>query len=264
MDMLWRGTLSFELVNLPIRLYPATRKRQVEFRLLHEPDLAPIQYLKICSAEQEPVAHDEIVRGYPLDGEWVTVTDEELQRVAPRLTRTIEIRDFVDRHEIDPLYYRRPYFLVPDEGGEEAFVMLREAIRRSGKVGVAVFVLMHREHLGIVRAGEEAILLETLHFPEELIDERTLELPTQTRMREGDIRLAVDVIRGLSRPFDPSRYRNQYREEVLELLRRKAEGRLPAELEARPAPEPTPVIDLTRRLRESLDRLRSAGERRAA
>lgn len=263
MEMLWTGTLSFELVNIPIRLYKAARTRRVEFRLLHEKDLAPIQYRKVCSAEQEPVMDEEIVRGIEVDGEWVTVTDDELARLAPRLTRTIEIRDFVDLREIDPVYYRKPYFLAPDEGGEEAYVMLREAIRRSGKVGVAEFVLMHREHLAVIRAGEEALLVETLHYPEELIDERELEVPAQTRLREGEIRMATDLIRNLSRTFDPSRYRNDYRARVLELLRGKAQGRLPERLELPPPPEPTPVVDLTRRLRESLDRLGGAGRRAA-
>lgn len=263
MEMLWTGTLSFELVNIPIRLYKAARTRRVEFRLLHEKDLAPIQYRKVCSAEQEPVMDEEIVRGIEVGGEWVTVTDDELARLAPRLTRTIEIRDFVDLREIDPVYYRKPYFLAPDEGGEEAYVMLREAIRRSGKVGVAEFVLMHREHLAVIRAGEEALLVETLHYPEELIDERELEVPAQTRLREGEIRMATDLIRNLSRTFDPSRYRNDYRARVLELLRGKAQGRLPERLELPPPPEPTPVVDLTRRLRESLDRLGGAGRRAA-
>ncbi len=263
MEMLWTGTLSFELVNIPIRLYKAARTRRVEFRLLHEKDLAPIQYRKVCSAEQEPVMDEEIVRGIEVDGEWVTVADDELARLAPRLTRTIEIRDFVDLREIDPVYYRKPYFLAPDEGGEEAYVMLREAIRRSGKVGVAEFVLMHREHLAVIRAGEEALLVETLHYPEELIDERELEVPAQTRLREGEIRMATDLIRNLSRTFDPSRYRNDYRARVLELLRGKAQGRLPERLELPPPPEPTPVVDLTRRLRESLDRLGGAGRRAA-
>ncbi len=263
MEMLWTGTLSFELVNIPIRLYKAARTRRVEFRLLHEPDLEPIQYRKVCSAEQEPVPDDEIVRGIKVEGEWVTVTDEELASLAPQLTRTIEIRDFVDLHEIDPIYYRKPYFLAPDEGGEEAYVMLREAIRRSGKVGVAEFVLVQREHLAVVRAGEEALLLETLHYPEELIDERELDVPTQTRLREGEIRMATDLIRNLSRPFDATRYRNDYRARVLELLRGKAEGRLPPKLEAPPPPEPTPVVDLTRRLRESLERSQSEGRRAA-
>ncbi len=263
MDMLWHGTLSFELVNVPIKLYEAARKRRVEFRLLHEKDLAPIQYLKVCSAEQEPVPDEEIVRGIRIDGEWVTVIDEELARLAPRPTRTIEVRDFVDPHEIDPVFYRKPYFLAPDEGGEEAYVMLREALRRSGKVGIAEFVLMHREHLAVVRPGEEALLLETLYYPEELIDERELGLPTATRLREGEIRMATELIRSLSRPFDASRYRNDYRARVLDLLRGKAEGRLPPRLEAPPAPKPTPVVDLTRRLRESLERVRGEGRRAA-
>lgn len=262
MKMLWHGTLSFELVNIPIQLYEATRKRRIEFRLLHEKDLAPIQYLKLCSEEQEPVADEEIVRGYRIGGQWVTIEDEELDRLAPALTRRIEIRDFVDLHEIDPVYFRRPYYLAPGDGGEEAYVMLREAIRRSGKVGIAAFVLMHREHLAVVRTGTEALIVETLHYPEELIDERELEVPAGTRLREGEIRMAVELIRNLSSPFDAARYRNEYRAQVLELIRRKAEGRLPPELEAPRAPEATPVVDLTRRLRESLERLE--GERRRA
>lgn len=263
MDMLWHGTLGFELVHIPIKLYKATRKRRVEFRLLHEPDLAPIRYLKVCSAEQTPVPDEEIVRAVEVDGQWVTVADEELARLAPHLTRTIEIRDFVDLREIDPVFYRKPYYLAPDEGGEEAYVVLREALRRSGKVGIAEFVLLHREHLAVVRPGDEALLVETLHYPEELIDERELELPTGTRLREGEIRMATELIRNLAMGFDATRYRNEYRARIIELLRGKAEGRLPPALETPPAPEPTPVADLTERLRKSLERATGAGRRAA-
>lgn len=264
MDMLWRGTVTFELVNIPIRLYEAVRKRQVAFRLLHEPDLAPIQYLKVCSEEEVPVPAEEIVRGYPMDGQWVVVTDEELQRAAPVLTRSIEVREFVDLHEIDPIFFRRPYYLAPDEGGEESYVMFREAIRRSGKVGIAEFVLMHREHLAVLRPRGEALVLETLHYPEELIDERELALPTTTVLQEGEIRMAVELIQRLARPFEPECYRNEFRARVLELIREKAEGRLPPELVPPPLPEPTPIVDLTRRLRESLDRVDRGEHRRAA
>lgn len=263
MEMIWRGTLAFELVHVPIRLYKATRKRRIAFRLLHEPDHSPIRLRRVCEEEDREVPDDEIVRGYPLEDGWIVMDDEELERAAPRLTRSVRIRDFVAEHEVDPVLYRSPYYIAPEPGAEEPYVMLREAIRRSGKVGVAEFVLMHREHLAVIRAGEEALLVETLHYPEELIDERELEVPAQTRLREGEIRMATDLIRNLSRTFDPSRYRNDYRARVLELLRGKAQGRLPERLELPPPPEPTPVVDLTRRLRESLDRLGGAGRRAA-
>lgn len=265
MKLLWHGSLVFELVNIPIRLFPATRRRRVEFRLLHEPDLAPIRMLRICSEEDRPVPDEEIVRGYDTGEGWIVVDPAELEAVAPILTRAIEIREFVDEHEIDPIYYSRPYYLAPDEGGEELYVMLREAIRRSGKVGVAEFVLMHRQHLAILRPRGEALVLETLYYPAELVDERELDLPVTTQLREGEIRMAVELIEHRSRrPFDITAYRDEYREQVLELLRERAEGRLPPELEPREPVEPTPVIDLTRRLRESLERVRRQGERRAA
>ena len=263
MDMLWHGTVRFGLVEVPIRLSSATRRRRVEFNLLHAPDQAPIRYWKACSKEDRRVPDDEIVRGYKLNDEWVTVDDDELDRIAPTLRRTIEIRDFVDLHEIDPVFFRRPYYLAPDEGGEEMYVMLREALRRSDKVGVAPFVLMRREHMAVIRTRGEARVVETLHYPEELIDERELELPAETRLREGEIRMAVELIRNLSTGFDPSRYPNEYRERVLDLIRSKARGKLPPELERpAPEPEPTPVVELKRRLRESVERSRE--ERRTA
>lgn len=264
MDLLWRGTLSFELVHVPIELYKATRRRAVQFRLLHEPDLAPIRYRKVCSAEDRPVPDEEIVRGYRIDGRWVIVEDEDLRRAAPTLTRSIRIREFVDLHEIDPTLYRTPYYLAAAEEGAELYVMLREAIRRSGKVGLAEFVLMHREHLAVVRTRGDALLLEALYYPEEIIDERELAPAAETRLREGEIRMAVQLIERRSRPFDPARYRNDYRARVLELIRQKAEGRLPPELVPTPAPTPTPIVDLTRRLRESLERVQRESRRRAA
>ena len=266
MELLWRGTLTFGLVNAPIRLYQAMRGRRIEFRLLHEPDRAPIRYLKVCSQEEREVPAEEIVRGYPADDGWLVVEDEELSRAAPTLTRTIDVREFVDLRDIDPIYFRKPYYVAPDEGGEDLYVLLREALRRSGKVGIAQFVLMHREHLAAVRVQGDALVVQTLYFPEELIPEGELALPAETRLREGDIRMGVELIGRLSHEFDASRYRNEYRERLLEILREKAEGRLPPELErpAPPPPRPTPVLDLTRRLRESLERVAEERRRRAA
>ncbi|HEY8470712.1 MAG TPA: Ku protein [Longimicrobiales bacterium] len=266
MELLWRGTLAFGLVQAPIRLYQAVRKRRIEFRLLHEPDRAPIRYLKVCSAEDRAVPDEEVVRGYDVDGGWIVVEDEELHRAAPTLTRSIEIRDFVDLRDIDPIFFRKPYYLAPDEGGEEPYVLMREALRRSGKVGIAQFVLMHREHLAAVRVQGDVLVVQTLYFPEELIPERELELPAEVRLREGDIRMGVELVARLSGDFEPGRYRNEYRERVLEILRQKAEGRLPPELE-RPTPappKPSPVLDLSRRLRESLERVAAERRRRAA
>lgn len=266
MELLWRGTLAFGLVHAPIRLYQAVRGRRIEFRLLHEPDRAPIRYLKVCSEEGREVPAEEIVRGYETEDGWLVVEDEELSRAAPTLTRTIDVREFVDLRDIDPIYFRKPYYVAPDEGGEDLYVLLREALRRSGKVGIAQFVLMHREHLAAVRVQGDALVVQTLYFPEELISERELALPAETRLREGDIRMGVELIGRLSHEFDASRYRNEYRERVLEILREKAEGRLPPGLErpAPPPPRPTPVLDLTRRLRESLERVAEERRRRAA
>jgi DNA end-binding protein Ku len=253
------------LVNIPIRLYPATRKERVEFRLLHEPDLAPIRLQRICGEEGVPVANDEIVRGYATDEGWVVVESGEIEAAAPILTHAIEVREFVDEHEIDPIYFRRPYYLAPGAGGQELYVMLREAIRRSGKVGVVEFVLLRRQYLAVLRPRGEALVLETMHYPEDLIDERDLALPATTQLREGEIRMAVEVIeRRSQRPFEISSYRDEYRDRLLKLIRDKAAGRPRPELAPPAAPTPTPVLDLTRRLRESLERLRHEEERRAA
>jgi DNA end-binding protein Ku len=211
------------------------------------------------------VPDEEIVRGYEVDGEWVTVEAAELDAAAPILTRSIEVRDFVDAHEIDPIHFQRPYYLGPGEGGEEQFVVLREAIRRSGKVGVVEFVLLRRQHLAVLRPHGEALLLETLYYPEELIDERELALPATTRLREGEIRLATEVIELRSRrPFDLSDYQDEYRLRILDLIREKAAGRIPEGAALPAAPEPTPIIDLTRRLRESLEVVRREEGGRAA
>lgn len=261
MELLWRGTITFELVRIPIRLYKATRTRRIQFRLLHEKDLSPIRYRKFCEAEEREVPQEEIVRGLKVGGEWVTVSDEEFENAAPRLTHNIQIREFVDLHEIDPVLFRKPYYLAPDDGGEEMYVMLREAIRRSGKVGIAEFVLLHREHLAAVYTRGDAVVVETLHYPEEIIDASELELPAETRLREGEIRMAVELIGNLSGRFDPVAYRNDYRAELIEVLRRKAEGELPPGLEPPRLQEPTRIVDLTERLRESLER---ALERRSA
>lgn len=265
MKMLWQGSLVFELVNIPIRLYPASRERRVQFRLLHQPDLSPIRLVRYCTEEERPIPDDEVVRGYETEAGWVVLGDDELDAAAPELTRTIEVREFVDAHEIDSIYYRKPYHLAPGEGGQELYVMLREAIRRSGKVGVVEFVLLRRQHLAVLRPRGEALLLETLYYPEEIVDERELGLPATPLLREGEIRMAVELIeRRASRTFEIGAYRDRYRERILELITARSEGRVPPELAPPEEPEPTPVIDLTRRLRESLERVRREEARRAA
>ena len=248
--------------NIPEAVVAGLRARHPRHRFLHARDEGSIRYLKVCSVDGQPVPDEAIVRGYPLDDRWVTLTEEELAGVAPVLTRSIEIREFVDLHEIDPVFFRRPYYLAPDEGAEEMYVLVREALRRSGKVGLARFVLMHREHLAVIRVLGDTLVVETLHFPEELIPEHELELPAEVRLREAEVRMAVEYIRHLARPFDPGRYRNVYRQRVLALLRRKAEGRVPPGLAPPAPPRPTPPEELAERLRQSLERARA--ERRAA
>lgn len=265
MKPIWRGNLIFELLTIPIRLYAATGSRRVELRLLHANDHSPIRLERICVEEGRPVPPEEIVRGYDHDGEWVILEDEELDALAPLPTQTIEVREFVSETEIDPIYHRRPYYLTPDEEEPEGYLILREALRRSGRVGIVEFVLLRRQYLGLLRPYGGLIALETLYYPAELLDPKLLAPPASATLREGEIGMATELIERLTRrEFELSDYRDEYRERLLGLIEERAAGRARVVPHPLPAPDPTPVIDLGDRLRESLERARDEDLGRAA
>ncbi|HET8540197.1 MAG TPA: Ku protein [Anaeromyxobacter sp.] len=248
---IWSGALTFGLVNIPVKLHSAVAQKEVRFHMLHAKDGARIRMKRFCSAEDREVPYDEIVKGYELSkARYVMITPEELEAYDPKATRTVEIRDFVDLAEIDPIYYDRTYYLAPEKTAARAYRLLLEAMRASGKVAIASFVLRTRESLCCVRPIERALALSTMNRADEIVPLDALELPDAPRPSERELHMAEQLVGSLTSPFEPERYPDVHRERVLELVHRKAEGEA---IEA-PAPEQAPakVVSLADALAASL------------
>ncbi len=250
---IWAGSIGFGLVNIPVRLFTAVAHKEVRFHLLHGKDGARIHQRRVCSAEGEEVPWEETVKGYEISrNRYVPVTREELEALDPRKSRTIEIVDFVDEAQIDPVFYENTYYLMPDRGAAKPYALLREAMRRSGRVAIARMVLRTRESLCALRVREGALAISTLNYADEIVDPRSIEpVPGEEGAPSArEVKMAEELVASLSTEWEPARYRDEYRERVLELLDRKAEGK---EIVAPPAEEPrAEVVNLADALRKSL------------
>jgi DNA end-binding protein Ku len=255
---MWMGTLNFGLVSMPVKLYAATSSRTVHFCQLHAADKVRVQTKRFCPADEEEVSFDEVVRGYEIAPErYVVIEDEELAALAPEFTRTIEIEDFVELEEIDPIYLDQPYHVVPNKGGAKSYHLLLRSMQETGKVAIARVVLRSRERLVAIRPLDDALLMTTMNFGDEVHDPSELhelgEVQMQVSGRELDV--ARRLVRSLAEPFDISRYRDTYREAVLDLIDRKASGE---EIEAQPVVQrrPTETTDVMGALQASLEQAR--------
>ena len=250
---IWRGAISFGLVNVPVKLYSAVSKKTVRFNQLHDADGVRIQQKRVCPADGEEVPYENIVKGYEIaPDKYVIITPEELEALDPKKTRTIDIEDFVDVAEIDPLYYEHPYYLVPDTGASKAYTLLLDALRDTNKVAIARVVLRSKEYLTAIRPAGDVLTMETMLFADELVPSDNLdELPDDdSRATDRELAMARQLIESQATEFDPSKYRDEYRERVLDLIERKAQGEdvsVQAEVE-----EPAEVPDLMAALEASL------------
>jgi DNA end-binding protein Ku len=257
---LWNGSLSFGLVNVPVALFSAVSDEGVHFRQLHEKDGAPIETRRYCSDEDVEVPWEEIVHGYEVSkGKWVTLTDEELAAAEPRKTRTIDIEEFVDLAEIDPIHFDHPYFLVPPdgEGAARAYRLLVEVMKESDRAAIGRFVLRTKEYLVALRVRDDALTLTTMLFHDEVRPTKGIapSKSKRTAPSKKEVDQAVRLIEALSEEFDPSAYRDRHRERLLKIIRDKKKGRkvkLPERED-----EPKAVPDLMAALEESLERAKA-------
>jgi DNA end-binding protein Ku len=251
MKSIWKGAISFGLVNIPVRLYSATERETVAFHMLSKRDNSRIRFLRVSEASGKEVPYEEIVKGYELeDGGYIVLTDEELAEAAPEKSGTIEIQEFVDESEISSLYFDKPYYLEPDKTAAKAYALLRDALAKSGKVGISQFVLRNREHLCALKAMDEVLVLNALRFSSEIRAASELALPKKEKVSQSELSLALKLVEGLSDKFDPKKYKDTYTEEVRKLIDAKAKGqKIKAPAKAAPS---TKVIDLTAALKESL------------
>jgi DNA end-binding protein Ku len=253
---IWSGTISFGLLNVPVRLYSAVARRDVALRQIRESDGARIRNRRVAEGTDDEVPYEKIVKAFEVTpGSYVPLTKEELEALAPEKTRAIEVRDFVDLAQIDPIYFDSPYYLGPAEGAEKAYSLLARAMQESGKVAVARFVFRNKEHLAALRPDDGVLTLTTMRFADEVVPPSDLEdvLPTeQPKVAKQEVEMAEQLIESLTREFDPTAYRDEYREQLLALIERKAEGRDVLEAPAAEEPQATAAPDLMSALEESI------------
>jgi DNA end-binding protein Ku len=247
---IWRGTISFGLVSVPVRMYTATESKELKFHFLHKDDLAPIGYDKVRKDTGEHVDPEDIVRGFEIEkGRYVPLEEEDLDRLDIELTKSVDICDFVDLDEIDPIYFRKAYYLLPEDGAEKPYTLLVRALEETGKVAIAKVVIRNKQHLAAVRPVDGKLVLETMYYADEVRKPEDVKIKGELRKPEVD--MAKSLVENLSAPFDPEKYDDTYRKELLQLLRAKAKGRkLPEPAQE----EEAEVIDLMAALRESVER----------
>jgi DNA end-binding protein Ku len=249
---LWKGSISFGLVNIPIELYTAVRNHRPKFRMLHATDKSPVKFERVCLRDGHPVAWEDLVKGFEYTkGRFVVMTKEDFAAAAIEKTRTVDIIDFVKAEQIDDRFFETPYYLVPAKGGERAYALLREAIRESGRIGIAKFILRDAQHLAAVEVIGDAIVLSVMRFADELVDVEQFDFPTADGVRKRELDMAKALVNSLAADWEPSKYTDQYRENLMRIIQGKVKGK---DVELEPAAEPrqAEVVDLMERLRRSL------------
>jgi DNA end-binding protein Ku len=250
---IWKGAIAFGMVSIPVRLFSATQDKDVSFHLLHQPDHSRIKFARMCAAEEREVSQDELVRAFEVSrGEYVEITDEDLEQLPLPAKHTIELSAFVSAADIDPIYYDTSYYLEPEEVGFKAYALLLKVIEKKQVVGLASIAIRNKESLCALRVQGGGLLLETLHYPDE-IREREVKRPDML-VNDREVEVAGSLIDALAGPFDPAQYHDRYREALLELIENKAAGHKVVAPE--PAGEVAEVTDLMSALRASIDAAR--------
>src|SRR3981081_1894759 len=255
MRAIWKGSISFGLVNIPIALYPATKEEDLRFRVLRKSDLSPVNYKRVAEADGKEVPWDEIVKGYEYEkGKYVVLKDEDFQRVDLEATQTVDIQDFVNLAEIDPIFFYKPYYLEPQKGGDKAYVLLRDSLQQRKKVGIAKVVIKTRQYLAGVKPEDGALVLELMHFADELADASKLRIPKKVEVGKREMNMATALGDSMSSKWNPEKYHDDYREALMEVIEEKVEaGGKEIEEKPKKAPKPTKVIDLVKVLQQSLE-----------
>ena len=249
---IWSGAISFGLVNVPVKLFTAVDRKTVRFNQLNSKTGTRIAQKRVDPATGDEVPYEDLVKGYEISKDrYVVIDPEELEQVEPRKTRMIDIEDFVDLDEIDPVFYDHPYYLAPDKGAEKAYKLLMEAMRETGKVAIGRVVIRTKEYLVALRPLEDLLALSTMLFPDEVVPPEKIDAGIDEKVKAGDreLKMARQLIESLSGPWEPEKYHDEYRERVLELIESKAAGK---EIAVQPSEEPQPVPDLMAALEASI------------
>jgi DNA end-binding protein Ku len=254
MRAIWKGAISFGLVNIPIALYPATRREELKFRLLRGRDLSPVNYKRVAEADGKEVPWEDIVKGYEYEkGKFVVLKEEDFARVDVEATQTVDITDFVQLEEVNPVFFQKPYYMEPEKGGDKAYVLLREALRETGKIAIAKVVIKTRQHLAAVKPQEKGLMLELMHFADELLDVDEFKVPAARSVGKKELDMAKALVASMSSKWEPEKYRDEYSDALEKLIEAKIE-KGDEETKTKPVrrPKATNVIDLVSVLQKSL------------
>ena len=254
MRAIWKGSINFGLVYIPVSVYPATKEEKISFRQLRASDLSPIRYKKVAEADQKEVPADQIVKGFEYEkGKWVTLTDEDFEKVQIESTHSIEITDFVDQVQINPKFFYKPYFLEPQKGGEKAYALLHKALTASSRIGVAKVAIQKREYLAAVKPDGLFLILELMHFAQEVLEPSSLNSGADRTVSPQELKMATALVDAMTTDWDPTKYEDQYQNALMRLIEERAQKRPPAPKPAAPRPQPN-VIDMVAVLQQSLQR----------
>jgi DNA end-binding protein Ku len=245
----WKGHLTFGLVSFPVKLYSAARSESISFNQLHKADGSRVRQVLYCAAEDKPIPRTEIVKGYEYEKDrYVVIEDEEIKKVAPQTAKVMEIQEFVKSDAVDPIYLETSYYMAPDEAGEKPYALLFDALKKSGYMGIAKVTMHNREHVVILRPGANGVLLHTMYYNHEIrkVDEFRTDL---SLVKEKELALAQSLVEALAAEFEPDKYKDSYRENLLQMIESKKEGR---EVVATPEPRQEKVVDILEALKASL------------
>jgi DNA end-binding protein Ku len=252
---MWKGAISFGLVTIPVAVYPATEEKSLKFNQLHDSDMGRIKYKRVCAVDGEEVEFDHIVKGYEVEKDrYVVLTDEDLDAVPLESSRAIDIVQFVDLDEIDPVLFKKSYYLVPDETGAKAYALLRTALSEEGKVGIAKVSFRDKEHLAALRFKDEVFVLETMYWPDEIRAAEFDTLGAESKVRAQEVEMAKALIEGLTEPWNPEIFKDEYREALIGIVEKKLAGE---PIEAPTEAPPARVVDLMEALKASVEAAKS-------
>ena len=254
MRSIWKGTISFGLVTMPVGLFPAIKREELKFHLLRKSDLSPIDYKRVAEADGKEVPWEDIVKGYEYQkGKYIVLKEEDFKRVDIEATQSIDILDFVQLDEINPMFFYKPYYLVPQKGGSKPYSLLRTALKETGKVGIAKVVIRTKQHLAALKSQECGLVLELMHFGDELLDTKNLDVSCKPAANSREIAMAKNLINSMTQKWDPKRYTDDYSSALMRLIKRKIKS---GDKDLPPPPkqkQPTNIINLVDVLQQSLN-----------
>ena len=261
---IWKGSIAFGLVNIPVELHTAVRDSRPHFRMLHAEDKSPIRFERVCAREGRPVAWEDLVKGYEYEkGRFVILTKDDFKAAALEKSRTVDIRNFVKGDEIDDRFFETSYYLTPQKGGERAYALLREAVRETGLVGIATIVLRDAQHLAALEVKGDAMVLTMMRYAEELVDTGELTFPKATNVRKPELQMAKTLVEQFADKWDPGQYTDEYRANLMKIIKAKMKGKT-VELHETVEPQSAEVVDLMERLRQSLQGTSGRGARKTS